>query len=101
MLASTHALANPKGKQLFQTYCATCHGQAGLGDGPAAASLPEDKKPRNLTNPKTYKNGPDVASIMKTLETGIPGTLMVSWKAAIPKEADRKAIAEYVKSLQK
>lgn len=28
-----------EGKQLFQKYCVSCHGPAGHGDGPAAASL--------------------------------------------------------------
>jgi mono/diheme cytochrome c family protein len=27
------------GKDLFMRYCASCHGEAGKGDGPAAASL--------------------------------------------------------------
>jgi mono/diheme cytochrome c family protein len=27
------------GKQLFERYCASCHGEAGRGDGPVASSL--------------------------------------------------------------
>lgn len=27
------------GPEMYQTYCATCHGTRGLGDGPAARSL--------------------------------------------------------------
>lgn len=34
------------GKALFVTNCASCHGETGLGDGPAAAAL--DPKPANL-----------------------------------------------------
>ncbi len=34
------------GKALFATNCASCHGETGLGDGPAAAAL--DPKPANL-----------------------------------------------------
>ncbi len=33
---------------MFKTVCATCHGQDGRGDGPAAASL--NPKPRNYTD---------------------------------------------------
>jgi hypothetical protein len=33
---------------LFGQLCATCHGAGGMGDGPAAASLPV--KPRNYTD---------------------------------------------------
>jgi mono/diheme cytochrome c family protein len=29
-----------KGKQLFQIYCAVCHGAEGKGDGPIAAKIP-------------------------------------------------------------
>ena len=31
--------AEPTGKALYLTYCASCHGAAGAGDGPLAASL--------------------------------------------------------------
>ncbi len=34
------------GKILFETHCASCHGPAGLGDGPAAGTLPV--KPANI-----------------------------------------------------
>ena len=34
------------GEELFATYCATCHGESGAGDGPAAAGL--DPKPADL-----------------------------------------------------
>jgi mono/diheme cytochrome c family protein len=29
----------PEGRQLFTTFCASCHGVTGVGNGPAAASL--------------------------------------------------------------
>jgi mono/diheme cytochrome c family protein len=35
------------GQEMFATYCATCHGTAGKGDGPAAPAL--KKAPANLT----------------------------------------------------
>jgi mono/diheme cytochrome c family protein len=37
-----------KGKEIFQTNCAACHGPEGKGNGPAAAAL--DPKPRNLSD---------------------------------------------------
>ena len=42
------APANP-GKDLYDQNCASCHGDAGAGDGPAGASL--DPKPRNYSAP--------------------------------------------------
>lgn len=43
-----------KGKAVYDQYCASCHGSAGKGDGPAAAAL--NPKPRNLAD-KTYARG--------------------------------------------
>jgi mono/diheme cytochrome c family protein len=39
--------APTSGKQMFQSYCAPCHGQDGRGHGPLAAQLRE--QPANLT----------------------------------------------------
>lgn len=36
------------GQAVYATYCATCHGEAGLGDGPSAAGFAT--KPTNLTD---------------------------------------------------
>ena len=45
--AISFAAGDPaKGKESFNTICASCHGPDGKGDGPAAAAL--DPKPRNL-----------------------------------------------------
>ncbi len=43
-----------KGKAAFDQLCASCHGAAGKGDGPAAAAL--TPKARNLTD-KAYMSG--------------------------------------------
>lgn len=46
---------NPaKGKDLYVKYCAGCHGPAGKGDGPAAATL--TPKPADFTN-KAHMTG--------------------------------------------
>jgi mono/diheme cytochrome c family protein len=37
-----------EGKKLYLTYCSSCHGDSGKGDGPAARSLPV--KPANHTD---------------------------------------------------
>ena len=39
--------ATGRGRQLFRTYCASCHGSAGRGDGPMAQYL--TVPPANLT----------------------------------------------------
>jgi mono/diheme cytochrome c family protein len=40
------AAAAEKGKEVYTTNCASCHGDTGMGDGPSAASL--DPKPKPL-----------------------------------------------------
>jgi mono/diheme cytochrome c family protein len=42
------ATALTVGRTIFETTCAACHGQTGVGDGPAAAAL--NPKPANLTD---------------------------------------------------
>ncbi|MCB1174059.1 MAG: c-type cytochrome [Leptospiraceae bacterium] len=84
------------GKQLFtQNGCVTCHGESGMGDGPAGKGL----NVRNLTDASTYKQGSTAAEITTTIETGIPGTAMAAY-AHIP-EADRQKLAAFIVSLQK
>ena len=45
---SSFAADIAKGKALFESRCATCHGISGNGDSPFAANLPPEMKPRDL-----------------------------------------------------
>jgi mono/diheme cytochrome c family protein len=45
--AQQPSAAAPDGHELFQSYCASCHGPTGEGNGPAAPAL--RKRPPNLT----------------------------------------------------
>lgn len=85
---SGEAVYNEKG-------CVTCHGAQGKGDGPAGAAL--KPKPRNFADAK-WKNGSDLASVIKTIENGIPGTGMAAYKGALTDD-EIKAVAEYVRKL--
>lgn len=44
----SQAADSAKGKEVYGTYCALCHGPTGLGDGVGAAAL--DPKPRDLSS---------------------------------------------------
>jgi len=91
-------LANPtpelveKGKTIFQTTCATCHGAECKGDGIAGATL--NPKPRNFTSLDGWKNGPKLTQMYKTLQEGIPNSGMASF-SNIPPE-DRIALIQYI-----
>jgi mono/diheme cytochrome c family protein len=76
--------------------CWTCHGELGLGDGPAGAAL--NPKPRNLQEAEGWKNGKSLEGIMKTLMEGLAGGSMVSYKDSLTEE-ERMAVTEYVLSL--
>jgi mono/diheme cytochrome c family protein len=84
-----------KGKDLFKQNCAACHGESGLGDGPAAAGL--NSQPRNFTLAPGWTNGTDLAAIYRTLTQGIRGTGMASFDYL--SKSDRMALAHYVQSL--
>lgn len=82
------------GYQVFKANCAMCHGDKGLGDGPAGAAL--NPKPRDLVAGQ-WKQGGDSISLFKTLSTGIPGTSMPGF--AQIKTADRWALVQFIHSI--
>jgi mono/diheme cytochrome c family protein len=84
-----------KGKDLFRTTCASCHGDNGEGDGPTAVTL--NPKPRNFHQSAGWKNGSKISQIYKTLQEGIPGSAMASFNYLPP--LDRFALIHYVRSL--
>ena len=62
----------------------------GLGNGPAATNF----NPRNFRK-DAFKNGDSLEAIIKTINTGVPNTVMVGWKGIL-KEDEIKSIASYV-----
>lgn len=83
-----------EGKALFEKNCTSCHGEAGRGNGPAAAGL--DPKPANFWEADRQKESSPY-QYFNTIRLGVPGTGMVAW----PNFSDKEtwALAFYVKSL--
>ena len=80
-----------EGKSLFAANCASCHGDTGAGNGPAAGALAPSPTNFHLKKP-TEERAWDV------LENGVPGTAMPPWQS--PLSADqRHALVEFVRSL--
>jgi len=90
-----------KGKTVFTQFCATCHGNAGKGDGPAAAAL--TPKPRDLTD-KAYLSGLKDDYLTKVIKNG--GTavgksaLMPPWAASL-KDGDVVDVIAHIRGLAK
>jgi cytochrome c oxidase cbb3-type subunit 2 len=73
-----------RGRVLFQELlgCSSCHGEAGGGDGPSAATMGPDvwgtQRPANFTR-GIYKSGRRPEDIYRTFMTGLDGTAMPSY----------------------
>jgi mono/diheme cytochrome c family protein len=91
------AAATEKGKALFAQNCASCHGDAGDGTGPAGAAL--DPKPRNLTHKAEYKYGTGDLSIFRTVKYGAPASGMAPWDGRMSDDECWDCV-NFVKTLQ-
>jgi len=83
-----------KGKSLFEANCKSCHGDNGMGDGPAGAAL--TKKPRNFHSTSSWTSGRDIDQMFKTLQEGITKNGMAAYDY-IP-AGDRFAIISYIRT---
>ena len=80
-----------QGKSLFAANCASCHGDTGAGNGPAAGALAPSPTNFQLKKP-TQERAWDV------LENGVPGTAMPPWQSQLSAD-QRRALVEFVRSL--
>lgn len=87
-----------QGRMLFAEHCLHCHGVSGDGEGPTAQYL--NPRPRDFRR-GIFKFTTTVASsrasrvdLSRTIDEGIPGTYMPSFKLLLPDE--NMAIVEYV-----
>ncbi len=66
-----------RGRELYMTHCATCHGETGRGEG-GKDQRDDDgtpTRPRDFTQ-GIFKGGRDVASLFRRTYIGMPGTPM-------------------------
>lgn len=101
--AETKVIVGPgqvlaRGRHLYAVHCQHCHGVTGDGNGPTAEylnPLPRDYRKGvfkfTLTQAQERASRSDLA---RTIEEGIPGTYMPSFKLLTPDESE--SIVEYV-----
>lgn len=98
-LHMAHAADVEQGKKLYGQFCASCHGQSGKGDGPAAAAL--NPKPRDHTN-KEYMSQMSDEEMLNVIKNGGASVgkspLMPPWGASI-KDEQVKDIIAYIRTL--
>ncbi|MBM4157764.1 MAG: cytochrome c [Ignavibacteria bacterium] len=86
-----------KGKQVYETYCTSCHGNEGKGDGLAGVNL--KPPPRNFHILTEWTNGTKISEIYKTLEEGIVSRGMAQYNNISPE--DRFAVIHYIRTFNK
>ena len=88
-----------EGHKLYASYCATCHGEKGKGDGMAAKSLPA--KPADHTNGAVMNQLND-KFLMEVITKGGAAvgksTFMPSWGSALNEKQIRDLVA-YIRTL--
>jgi len=85
-----------RGGQVYRENCASCHGDLGRGDGPAAVGL--DPKPADLTDALELR-GASPLDFYHRVTIGVVGTAMPALETRLS-PADRWAVAAYATLLR-
>ena len=89
------------GKGDYDSFCASCHGLGGAGDGAAGKSL--EPKPASFESPEFWKTRDD-ALVTKAIKEGGPAVgkspMMIAWGAVLD-DTKIAAIVKYIKSFKK
>jgi len=94
--------AGDRGRRVYQEHCVECHGESGLGDGPAAHLLVP--RPRDFTlgryKIRSTESGsiPTDDDLLRSVRKGLYGTAMPGWEAVLSDD-DIASVVTYVKTL--
>ena len=90
-----------RGREVYTKYCVGCHGENGMGDGPASVRL--------ITQPRDFTSGiykfrstdsgslPMEADLYRTITRGLSGVSMPAFP--LMPHRDKVAVIEYIKQL--
>ncbi len=91
----TTAVSLERGREIYAARCASCHGDAGNGDGPAAVGM--NPMPPALANAEVMKDVTP-ALMYRIVSVGVQGTAMTGFAHLPP--AERWAVVTYVNTLR-
>lgn len=91
-----------RGKTLYDRHCASCHGDTGKGDGPAARNLvPRPASFAGAVFPRTTRDNPTALpsddALIQLMRSGVPGTAMPAWRTL--GNTDLRAVVHFLKTL--
>lgn len=95
---------NALGREVYDQWCAGCHGVDGAGEGPGAARMLP--RPRDFTRAqyqiRTTGSGelPTDEDILHIIDVGMPGTAMPGWEDILTR-AERRALVDYLKTFSR
>jgi cytochrome c oxidase cbb3-type subunit I/II len=89
--STPEATSLKEGESVFAANCASCHGDGGAGNGPAAGALAPPPTNFHLKKPTAER-------AWQVLEDGVPGTAMPPWRSKLSAD-QRHAVVEFVRSL--
>lgn len=94
-----------QGKEMFvKLQCATCHGEAGAGDGPSAATLKDTwgmpLLPRDF-NTGAFRGGAAGRDLYLRIHNGMAGTPMPPFGEGVITANERWAVVHYIQSLRR
>ncbi|MCA1646368.1 MAG: copper resistance protein CopC [Chloroflexi bacterium] len=82
------------GRDVYTTYCETCHGESGHGDGPAGLRLvPRPADLRRHTAPGVHTDG----ELFYWVSYGFPNSAMPAWKDILTEE-QRWSVINYARA---
>ena len=91
----TGELSIAAGHETYQQSCASCHGQTGMGDGPAAKGMVP--APPAIGDPAAMADATP-ALLYRVISVGVPGTQMVAWGSTLTAQ-QRWEVVAYLQSL--
>jgi cytochrome c oxidase cbb3-type subunit III len=84
-----------RGREVYLSRCASCHGEKGRGDGPIARSVP-GLPPGDLTGGR-WKHGGKPEQVLAVVRDGVPETNMTGFgKYHVLGDDDIRAVTAYV-----